>query len=236
MTPSSGPTTTPRPLGELRLFLREALRDPAATGAVAPSGAALVDALSRPALAARRPVRVLEVGAGSGRVTGALCRGLPAGSHLDVVEANPRFAAHLGRLVAAAGGDVEVRVVCGRVQDLRHDASYDHVVSALPFTNFEPADVEHILGLYSAWLRPSGRLAYFAYRGTGMLRRVTSSPQEVRRHREVARVLAAHHRGRQTSSTTVWRNLPPARVHHVEEPVARPGAGCVPGAASRSAS
>ncbi len=224
---SSSPTRAPLTHrgdapAELRLFLREGLRDPAAVGAVAPSSPALVRALVAAAVTSTRPVRVLEVGAGTGRATRALADGLAPGSRLDVVESNPRFAEHLGRVVTGRSSDVDVRVVCGRVEDLSPAERYDHVVSALPFTNFDPADVERILGLYAGWLRPSGTLSYFAYRGTWMLRRATASPAEVRRHRSVERVLAAHHRTRRSSSTTVWRNLPPAVVRRVEEPGAVP--------------
>ncbi|GIL36282.1 class I SAM-dependent methyltransferase [Phycicoccus sp. DTK01] len=234
---SSSPTRVPvthrgAAPAELRLFLREGLRDPAAVGAVAPSSPALVRALVAAAVASTRPVRVLEVGAGTGRATRALADGLAPGSRLDVVESNPRFAEHLRRLASGRSSDVDVRVVCGRVEDLRPAEPYDHIVSALPFTNFDPADVERILGLYTRWLRPTGTLSYFAYRGTATLRRATASPAEARRHRAVQRVLEAHHRTRRTSSTTVWRNLPPAVVRRVEEPAVMPSPVAWPGSTS----
>ncbi len=100
---SSSPTRAPLTHrgdapAELRLFLREGLRDPPRVGAVAPSSPALVRALVAAAVTSTRPVRVLEVGAGTGRATRALADGLAPGSRLDVVESNPRFAEHLGRV------------------------------------------------------------------------------------------------------------------------------------------
>lgn len=226
------PAAPAGPLAELGLFVREGLRDPGAVGAVAPSGSVLVRALARPAVTADRPVWVLEVGAGTGRVTRALAGGLVPGSHLDVVEANPRFAEHLARTVRAAESAVAVRVVCALVEDLAPTAPYDHVVSALPFTNFGADVVEDILRRYSAWLRPGGRLAYFAYRGTGLLRRVGAPAAELRRHLEVEEVLTDHRRGRTSSAITVWRNVPPAVVRYVDEPAAGPAVSGRTGGAS----
>src|SRR3954452_12862916 len=108
------------------MFLIEAARDLRTTGAIAPSGTALARALIEPVrVQAPRPLAVLEAGAGTGAVTRALIPQLSRGSRLDVVEANPRFAARLRHLISAhpdlADRPAQVNVHQTYVEDLKTD-------------------------------------------------------------------------------------------------------------------
>lgn len=206
------------------MFLIEAARDLRTTGAIAPSGRALARALTDPVRAqASRPLAVLEAGAGTGPVTRALIPRLSRGSRLDIVEANPRFAAQLRRLVAAhpdlvhAPGRVKVHETL--VEQLDTDQRYDVIVSGLPLTNFAPAQVERIMAHYMDLLHPGGTLTYFAYVGTRRARALTASRAEARRHAAVDEVMAAYQRAYATSRWTVWANLPPAHVWHLRRPL-----------------
>ncbi|ARQ70802.1 class I SAM-dependent methyltransferase [Streptomyces marincola] len=204
-------------------FLLEAARDMRATGAVAPSGRVLARLLTEPVRArAGQPLRVLEAGAGTGAVTRALIPQLPAGSRLDVVEANPRFAGRLRhllhsdpRLAERAG---QVHVYETRVERLRPDYRYDVIVSGLPFANFEPETVRTIMDRYLELLHPAGTLSYFAYHGTRPARSLLASRAAARRHRAVEEVLAGYRRAYATGCWTAWQNLPPARVWHLRAP------------------
>ncbi|MGW2371237.1 hypothetical protein [Kitasatospora sp. NPDC001683] len=107
--------------GDRLLFLAEALRTFHDTGALAPSGPDLVDALVVPATSRpNRPISVLEVGAGTGVVTRRLARVLRPGNWLHVVEANPRFADRLREdlVLAARRPGVELRLSACRVEEL----------------------------------------------------------------------------------------------------------------------
>ncbi|MET9761497.1 methyltransferase domain-containing protein [Streptomyces sp. NPDC006372] len=204
-------------------FLTEAVRDPRSTGAVAPSGRALSRALTDPVRAlAPRPLTVLEAGAGTGAVTRALIPHLSPGSRLDVVEANPRFAARLSGLVdrhpLLAGTPGRVRVHRSYVEDLPGDERYDVIVSGLPLTNFAPDQVGAIMARYLELLHPGGTLTYFAYLGTRHARTLVASRAQVRRHRAVEEVMAAYQRRYATGRWSVWGNLPPARVWQLRRP------------------
>ncbi|WP_344330467.1 class I SAM-dependent methyltransferase, partial [Kitasatospora putterlickiae] len=107
--------------GEGWFFLSEALRTFRLTGAVAPSGTDLVNALVVPATSRpNRPISVLEVGAGTGAVTRRLARVLREGDRLHVVESNPRFVQRLlaDPHLARRGPELALRVSECRVQDL----------------------------------------------------------------------------------------------------------------------
>ncbi|MEV6975957.1 methyltransferase domain-containing protein [Kitasatospora sp. NPDC093806] len=228
--PGDARLTDARPGSDRWFFLSEALRTFRLTGALAPSGADLVNALVVPATSRPdRPISVLEVGAGTGVVTRRLVRVLRAGDRLHVVEANPRFAEWLRAdpELARRGPDLEWRLSACRVQDLpecrerdgeRERERYDVIVSGLPFTNFEPEEVRHILDLYLRLLVPGGELTYFGYLGTSAARLVTSGPRRGARHRAVVRLLRRFEEEHGLGSRTVWRNVPPARAQLLRAP------------------
>ncbi|MFH9552057.1 class I SAM-dependent methyltransferase [Streptomyces sp. NPDC017435] len=212
------------------MFLIEAARDLRTTGAVAPSGKALARVLTEPVRAqAPHPLAVLEAGAGTGPVTRALIPQLSRGSRLDIVEANPRFAARLRGLVTAhphlAATSAQVNVHQTHVEHLDTDQRYDVIVSGLPLTNFTPVQVERIMARYLELLHPGGTLTYFAYLGTRKARALAASRAEARRHAAVDEIMAAYQRTHATGRWTVWANLPPAYVWHLQRPLASADTG-----------
>ncbi|MEU1282817.1 methyltransferase [Kitasatospora sp. NPDC005856] len=224
--------------GDRLLFLTEALRTFHDTGALAPSGAELVNALVVPVTSRpNRPISVLEVGAGTGVVTRRLAQVLRPGDRLHVVEANPRFAERLREdpVLAARHPGVGLRLSACRVEELSecHPSAtdsarpegcaqrYDVIVSGLPFTNFEPAQVRDILELYLRLLAPGGELTYFGYLGTTTARTLTSGPRRGARHRAVVRLLRGFEAAYGLGERTVWRNVPPARAYLLRAPGGR---------------
>ncbi|MFI1734106.1 class I SAM-dependent methyltransferase [Streptomyces acidicola] len=206
------------------MFLIEAARDMRTTGAIAPSGKALARALTAPVRTqAPSPLAVLEAGAGTGAVTRTLIPELPHGSRLDIVEANPRFAGRLRDLVAThphlAARPAQVTVHQTYVEQLDTDQRYDVIVSGLPLTNFTPVQVERIMARYMGLLHPGGTLTYFAYLGTRRARALTASRAEARRHAAVDEIMATYQRTYATGRWTVWANVPPAYVWHLQRPL-----------------
>ncbi|WTZ46799.1 methyltransferase domain-containing protein [Streptomyces sp. NBC_01390] len=211
------------------MFLLEAARDLRTTGAIAPSGKALARALTDPIRArAPHPLAVLEVGAGTGPVTRALILRLSRGSRLDIVEANPRFAARLRRLVTTHQAltdltdltDRAARVTVHetRIERLETDQRYDVIVSGLPLTNFPPTQVERVMARYLELLHPGGTLTYFAYLGTRRARALTASRAEARRHAAVDEIMGTYQRTYATGRRTVYANIPPAYVWQLRRP------------------
>lgn len=232
-SPSPPPITSSGrpPSGDRLLFLAEALRTFHDTGALAPSGPDLVNALVVPVTSRpNRPLSVLEVGAGTGVVTRRLTQVMRPGDRLHVVEANPRFAERLREdpVLATREPGIELRLSTGRVEELEPrgvlegpSERYDVIVSGLPFTNFEPPRVREILDLYLRLLVPGGELTYFGYLGTTTARMLTCGPRRAARHRAVVRLLRRFEATYGLGSRTAWRNLPPARAHLLRAPGGR---------------
>jgi phospholipid N-methyltransferase len=205
------------------MFLIETARDLRPTSAIAPSGKALALALTEPVrVQPPHALSVLEASAGAGAVTRTLIPQLPRGSRLDIVEASPRFATQLRRLVAAhptsAGGPRHVTVHQKYIEDLDTDERYDVIVSGLPLADFAPVQVERIMARYMELLHPGGTLTYFAHVGMHRARALTASRTEARRYAAVHEIMAAYQRSYAAGRRTVWANLRPAHVWHLQRP------------------
>jgi phospholipid N-methyltransferase len=197
---------------EVTLFLREYAKTRRDVGAIAPSSARLCRALTRYMIPnPGRSRAVLEVGPGTGAVTRYITGSLGRLDTLDLIEANPRFAALLRHTY---DGDPRLRVHTGLIQE--HElGSYDTIVCGLPFANFDARTTEEIFDRLLRSLRPGGTLSFFGYIGGDTIRRVLVDGADRERTLagvDVLRRILHRHTFR---TETVVGNLPPARVHHL---------------------
>lgn len=213
-TPCAVPASTARPgstagPGSTMLFVRRAVRDQATVGAVAPSAPAVCRAMA--ALVPTRPgLTVLELGAGTGAVSAAIGERLGHGARHVAVERDPELLAVLRRTAPWAervAGDA-----AGLTGLLRAAAvpGADVVLSTLPWSYFDAARQRRILGQIVEVLAPGGVFATVALRPTRMMPRS-------RRFRATLRATF----GEVVTTSTVWRNLPPARLYVCRDPYRR---------------
>jgi phospholipid N-methyltransferase len=184
-------------MGDGRVLFQEFLRAPTRVATVTASSDVLVAALLAPHRLDGSPV-VVELGAGTGRVTDALQERLRgAGRHL-AVEINPVLAERLATRHPA------VTVVCAdaaRLPEVLREHGVDQVdaiVSLLPWAAYAAARVPELV---ASALAPTGTFTQATLRGFHLLPPARRQAQDLR---------AAF--GSLTASPTIWRNLPPARV------------------------
>jgi phosphatidylethanolamine/phosphatidyl-N-methylethanolamine N-methyltransferase len=187
-------------LREHMLLLREFVRYPFHTAALAPSSRHLARrmAASVPLSDARN---VVELGPGTGALTNALLPRLSNDAHFLAVELNPTFAAewskqYPGRKVEV-GSVANLREICAR-----HEMeSIDCIVSGLPWPSFpvelQEAALEEVLSL----LKPGGQMVTFGYH--------VSMCMPSGRHFQ--RLINKRFR-RAERIAWEWRNLPPAYI------------------------
>lgn len=214
-------------------FFREFRRQFETTGSIAPSSRFLARALCRPLerresassagsaaspeTSAARPVRILEVGPGTGAVTRRIVSLLRPGDVLDLVELNPEFVAVLNRKFStdfAAAAD-QSTVYERSLEVHESDAPYDYVVSGLPLNNFPPDLVERIFEAYFRLLAPTGTLSYFEYMFIRPLRRSIGHRRERARMTEVNGVIRPYLDRNRFQRDWVFVNFPPAWVQHL---------------------
>jgi phospholipid N-methyltransferase len=207
---------------EQSLFFREFLRNFHTTGAILPSGRQLARALARYVREKPiRPRRILEVGPGTGAVTGRIIADMAPGDRIDLVELNDAFVERLNhRFKYEPAFQVvadRARVLHCPVQDLPKDSQYDLIVSGLPLNNFAAADVEQILAALTALMMPGATLSFFEYIAVRTARSLVSGASERARLRGIGSAMRAVLDGREICRDAVLLNVPPAWVHHVRK-------------------
>lgn len=182
-------------------FFREFIFNWKSVGAVAPSSPMLASLLAESA-DIRAAGKVLELGPGTGPITEAISKSIPAEAHYLGLEMNESFVKQLRdrfpamQFEAVAAQSFDFDEVLGR------DGSFDAIVSGLPWTAFPESLQIAILDHVMARLRPGGRFVTFAYAGFHLLpsgrhfRKLLSS--------RVASLETTH---------TIWGNFPPAFVY-----------------------
>ncbi|MGW2240126.1 class I SAM-dependent methyltransferase [Streptomyces sp. NPDC001759] len=185
-------------------IMREFLRRPRLTGAVAPSSPTLAKAMTC-GLGLDGAEVVVELGPGTGAITEAIVRQLAPGARMVAIELNPVFADRLAD--RCRGGPVEV--VQGSAEDLAKLVPYpvDVIVSGLPWTVMPHERQRRILDAVTGALGPSGRFSTFAYVHAAW------TPPARRFAAELAARFATVERSR-----VVWPNVPPAYVHRAALP------------------
>jgi phosphatidylethanolamine/phosphatidyl-N-methylethanolamine N-methyltransferase len=191
------------PRSDALRFVRRFISDPLRIGAIAPSSAALADAITAEIGLGQAPV--LELGPGTGVFTAALiARGI-AERDLTLIEADANFAALVARRFPAA------HVVNALVSAARRDPSLDGlqagaVVSGLPLITMRRVVVRDILEFCFERLKPGGAMYQFTYRP------LPPVPAEI--------LSALGLKARLTRR--VLLNIPPAFVFKIERRAAKP--------------
>ncbi|MGD9722068.1 MAG: class I SAM-dependent methyltransferase [Pirellulales bacterium] len=202
-----------------RVFWRQFRDHIHTTGSVLPSSRFLARALARQVGESGAPCRVLEVGPGTGAVTAQIVRSLGPHDQFDLVELNAEF---VRRLRQRFENDAAFRSVAARsrvlhqpVEELAAGEPYDVIISGLPLNNFSVADVERILAALRGLARPGGTLSFFEYLAIRRARAIVSGAEERARLQGIGRALNELLEPHEFRCDWVWRNVPPACVHHV---------------------
>ena len=176
---------------DLPLFLNQLLRRPHEIVALAPSSEALAREMAAQLPALEGPV--IELGAGTGKITRALLdAGVPP-ADLHAIEMQPEFAAYLEATFP------EIAVYRSKAQEMRSVAPKNAraVVSGLPFLSMPNRVQEAILSATREILAPGGAFVQFTYGPTP----------------PIAETLRINMGLEWRKSRRIWNNLPPARVY-----------------------
>ncbi|MGH9466958.1 MAG: class I SAM-dependent methyltransferase [Terriglobales bacterium] len=204
-----------------RLFYGQFREHFHATGAIAPSGGALASEITSPLAATpRRPLRVLEVGPGTGVFTRAILRQLRAGDEFAICEVNRAFQPLLEARLEQARVEqrgINCQLYFADICTFPARPEYDFIISGLPLNNFSPELVKRILGLFAAMLLPGGVLSYFEYLYIRELKSaLVRNPAERARLHSIAAVVNEFLLQHTSRAVPVALNFPPAMARHIQ--------------------
>lgn len=180
-------------LAEFTTFVRQTLKNPRQTGAIAPSSRRLARQMAGMAARLRGDGLVAELGPGTGRITGALLRaGIPQ-AKLHVVELNPEFARLLqGRHAGITVHARPAQAVAGILPE-----APTVIVSGLPLLAMDEGTQSDIVSAAFDAMAPGGALIQFTYGPTAPVRDAICRDLDLQWNR----------------LPRIWLNLPPAQVY-----------------------
>jgi phospholipid N-methyltransferase len=204
------------------LFFRQFRERFETTGAVLPSSRFLARAMTRPLAACRGPRRILEVGPGTGAVTGQIVREVRADDRFDLVEINPDFASLLKDRFGAdpvyqKAAPVSQVHTCP-LQDFETEGDYDAIISGLPFNNFPAELVESLVDRCLSLLKPGGVFSMFEYMFVRPIRVTVTRGAEKERLAAIERIMQMRFQSQRIRRDWIFMNIPPAWVQHLRRP------------------
>lgn len=194
------PETHGSGLREHVLLFTRFLKSPRTVGALSPSSLAVAQAIAG-ILPATGPLRVVELGPGTGALTGSIMDRLGAGDRFLAIDIDAEFINELRtrwpKLECVHGSAEDLH----RVVSERAMAPVDHIISGLPFSTLPTEMTRKILRAVAESLRPGGTFTTFQYVHSFWLLTGVSF------RREMTRLM-----GSSPIRQLVMRNMPPAYV------------------------
>lgn len=191
---------------EILTFMHRAVRSPSTVGAVLPTSRYVADAVAS-LVPSTQPCTVLELGPGTGALSGPLHRRLAPGSRHLAVEIDPALVTYLRETKPW------LEVIQGDAHHLRKilaDAGVDQVdavISSIPWTLLPPDNQRELLAEAASAMAPTAVFTTVTYLTTlwraqtkAFVNNLDLTFDEV------------------FPRSTVWRNVPPARVYACRRP------------------
>lgn len=139
------------------------LRDISKTGAVAPSSKFLandiIQYLKLQINSTDRPLRILELGPGTGTLTKAIIKAMRPQDSLELVEINPHFC----RMLRRKFKNDSIRVHYEDVLEFKPEQRYDYVFSSIPYESIPEHISEQIWRKKLELCTPEGLISYYKY-------------------------------------------------------------------------
>ena len=201
-------------LNEYSFFARQLLNGATDVGALLPTSKYAARAMVSEAARRRGPRRILEVGCGTGPITSEIVNLLRPGDELVLCDINIPFIDYMKQRFdqEARFSHVKQQVefqACSATM-LDESRSFDFIISALPFTRLGSDLTHQIIEKYRRMLASGGVVSYIEY---AYLRSIKDAV--VRSKDSSSSVVDSLLSGNEFRRDTIWRNAPPAWVHHL---------------------
>ena len=205
-------------LKDAKLFIKNALKNPSVVGAVLPCSHGVGVELMRYVLHSQeehpdRPLRILEIGAGTGPMSEVIVSHMRGIDHVDLIEISPDFCRVLHEKFDRYPN---VSVRCLSIIDWHPTEQYDFIISTLPFNSFEYDLMNDIINHISKLVKPNGVVSYVAYLGMSSLIKNFTWGEKKKNHAKKMKRLEQWRANRLITKKTVLKNVPPINIYHLQ--------------------
>jgi len=211
-------------LNDIHSFVSAMFRKPKIIGAVLPSSSFLAESITNYIQGAKKlhkPIKILEVGAGTGAFTEKIIAKMKDVDVLDIIEVDQKLCDLLKKKFKTdKNRNKKINIHCVSILDWSPDYTYDFIISGLPFNAFDYNFVEVVLEKYKKIIKSGGIISYFEYLLTSTIRWIYSIFFSSKKDKvDFEKNIQARENFRKKfgfDSDFVFLNVPPAYVYHMK--------------------
>ncbi|EKD23436.1 MAG: hypothetical protein ACD_82C00040G0001 [uncultured bacterium] len=199
--------------GDLGGFVSAIFRNPKSMGAATPSSSFLAKKITKNIMAKDAPLKILEVGAGTGVFTQEIINKIGQNDIVDVIEIDYGLCEILNKKFK---NNKNVNIHCVSILDWEPGYKYDFIVSGLPFNAFDSFFVSNILEKFKNIIIDNGVLSYFEYALAGKTKKLFLFGDEkldlinnIKMRKEFLKKF-------EFDRDLIFLNFPPAYVYHLK--------------------
>lgn len=198
-------------------FFKGIIRNPLQVGAFSPCTRFVAKEITKYVAQApgNAPLRILEVGAGSGVFTTQLESMLAnrSGDYtVDVIEIDPYYCQLLQERF---NNNPHFVIHCTDVSTFKSDSSYDFIVSSVPFNTMDNEIIKKILDSYVSLIKPNGIVSYVEHIWLPELKGYFLKGEDKNVYTQRRHLINAFRDQYIFETTKVYANITPLNIYHL---------------------
>lgn len=199
----------------LKPFVKEWILNPIGVGSCAPSSKyvtkEIVQCLD---IKKDRPLRILEVGSGTGVCTREITNHLSGKKYtLHAIEVNSAFAQALKKEFK---DNSYVTVYQTDITKWQPVGQYDVIVSTLPFNLLPPEIIVKVITSYKKWIASGGRISYVEGAGSSKFSKLFMNAKARSSFEKKYKFVSEFKETHLDKTVLILRNIPVYYVHHLK--------------------
>ncbi len=195
------------------IFWRILFKHPKKVAAFSPCSSFVAREISSIIEHKNTPLRILEVGGGTGALTSEIIKQMQNGDICDVIEIIPSYCKVL---IEQFGTRPGVNICCCSILDWNPSYLYDIIICSLPFNTFEPEFVDTILSHLKTIIKSHGKMSYVELLWISEWKKYFIS---LNSRKKLIETLTKMKKFRSTygkKTVHIYWNITPIAVHHLE--------------------
>ena len=193
-------------------FIKGILKHPETVGAFFPCSHFTGDQICSFIDHTNGPLRILEIGSGTGPLTKSIQERLQDGDTLDLVEIMPEYCKELEQLF---GDDERISLFCGSILDWNPEQKYDVIICSIPFNIFKADFVKSVLDHVQVLSKPNATFSYIELMWVTRIKKAFLDKAEKESLEQTLGIMKGIRQEFGIRTDKVYLNVTPVYVHHL---------------------